>query len=123
MTSFSRRTFIAVGFWLGFWFWWEHPGAELGRFFCLPGRGGHLGGPATKWGGRERPAGHAAVPPAALTFVPGRAAGAVFFSGGGPSEISGWIEPAGSAGLGPAKIKKGVPLRLEILYKHTDLPI
>jgi hypothetical protein len=31
-----------------------------------------------------------------------------------PSEISGWIEPAGSAGLGPAKIKKGGPLRLEI---------
>jgi hypothetical protein len=28
------------------------------------GRGGHLGGPATKWGGRGRPAGHAAVPPA-----------------------------------------------------------
>jgi hypothetical protein len=22
-----------VVFWLGFWFWWEHPGAELGRFF------------------------------------------------------------------------------------------
>jgi hypothetical protein len=21
-------------FWLGFWFWWEHPGAELGRFFA-----------------------------------------------------------------------------------------
>jgi hypothetical protein len=52
-----------VVFWLGFWFWWEHPGAELGRFFRLPGRGRHLGGPATKWGGRG-PAGHAAVPPA-----------------------------------------------------------
>jgi hypothetical protein len=24
----------AVVFWLGFWFWWEHPGAELGRFFA-----------------------------------------------------------------------------------------
>jgi hypothetical protein len=24
--------FLAVIFWLGFWFWWEHPGAELGRF-------------------------------------------------------------------------------------------
>jgi hypothetical protein len=23
-----------VVFWLGFWFWWEHPGAELGRFFA-----------------------------------------------------------------------------------------
>ena len=33
-------------------------------FFRVPGRGGHLGGPATKWGGRGRPAGHAAVPPA-----------------------------------------------------------
>jgi hypothetical protein len=33
-------------------------------FFRVPGRGGPLGGPATKWGGRGRPAGHAAVPPA-----------------------------------------------------------
>jgi hypothetical protein len=40
------------------------PRARTGPFFCLPGRGGHLGGPATKWGGRWRPAGHAAVPPA-----------------------------------------------------------
>jgi hypothetical protein len=37
---------------------------RTGLFFCLPGRGGHLGGAATKWGGRGRPAGHAAVPPA-----------------------------------------------------------
>jgi hypothetical protein len=41
------------------------PGAALsGPCFCLTGRGGHLGGPATKWGGRGRPAGHAAVLPA-----------------------------------------------------------
>jgi hypothetical protein len=40
------------------------PGGHPGPFFCLPGRGGHLGGPATKWGGRGSPAGHAAVPPA-----------------------------------------------------------
>jgi hypothetical protein len=40
------------------------PRGRIGLFFRLPGRGGHLGGPATKWGGRGRPAGHAAVPPA-----------------------------------------------------------
>jgi hypothetical protein len=40
------------------------PRGRSGPFFCLPGRGGHLGGPATKLGGRWRPAGHAAVPPA-----------------------------------------------------------
>jgi hypothetical protein len=40
------------------------PRGRTGLFFCLPGRGGHLGGPPTKWGGPGRPAGHAAVPPA-----------------------------------------------------------
>jgi hypothetical protein len=40
------------------------PRGRIGLFFRVPGRGGHLGGPATKWGGRGRPAGHAAVPPA-----------------------------------------------------------
>jgi hypothetical protein len=55
---------LSVVIWFGYAIWWEHPGAELGCFFRLPGRGGHLGGPATKWGGRGRPAGHAAVPPA-----------------------------------------------------------
>jgi hypothetical protein len=40
------------------------PRGRSGPFFCLPGRGGHLGVPATKWGGRGRPAGHAAVLPA-----------------------------------------------------------
>jgi hypothetical protein len=38
---------------------------RTGLFFRLTGRGGHLGGPATKWGGRGRPAGHAALPPPA----------------------------------------------------------
>jgi hypothetical protein len=37
------------------------PRGRTGLFFRLPGRGGHLGGPATKWGGRGRPAVHAAV--------------------------------------------------------------
>jgi hypothetical protein len=64
--------------------------------------------------------GRAAVPPAvrraALASVPGRAAGAVFFSGRVPSEISGQIEPAGSAGLGPAKFKKGAPLVYELQH-------
>jgi hypothetical protein len=41
------------------------PRSWTGLFSRLPGRGGHLGEPATKWGGRGRPAGHAAVPPAA----------------------------------------------------------
>jgi hypothetical protein len=41
------------------------PRGRTGLFSRLPGRGGHLGGPATKWGGgRGSPAGHAAVPPA-----------------------------------------------------------
>jgi hypothetical protein len=42
-------------------------GASRGRtgpFLRLPGRGGCLGGPPTKWGGRGRPAGHMAVPKA-----------------------------------------------------------
>jgi hypothetical protein len=39
-----------------------------------------------------------------------------FFSRGGPSEISGWIEPAGSAGLGPAKFKKGTLLEGELQH-------
>jgi hypothetical protein len=63
------------------------PRGRFGPFFCLPGRGGHLGGPATKWGGRERPAGHAAVPRAtggaALASAPSRATGGVFFFQGG----------------------------------------
>jgi hypothetical protein len=40
------------------------PRGRPGPFFRLTGRGGHLGGLTTKWGGRGRPAGHAAVPPA-----------------------------------------------------------
>jgi hypothetical protein len=52
-------------FWLGFLVLVGALRGRTGPFFCLPdGRGGHLGGPATKWGGRWRPAGHAAVPPA-----------------------------------------------------------
>ena len=59
-------------------------------FFRVPGRGGHLGVPATKWAGRGRPAGHAAVPPAVSRwpFPLARLRGP-FFSRGVPSEISG----------------------------------
>jgi hypothetical protein len=65
------------------------PRGRFGPFFCLPGRGGHLVGPATKWCGRERPAGHAAVPPAVPHWPfqkpflsPSRAAGVGGGSGG-----------------------------------------
>ena len=59
-------------------------------FFRVPGRGGHLGGPATKWGGRGRPAGHAAVPPAVPRVrFPLAGPWGAFFSRGIPSEISG----------------------------------
>jgi hypothetical protein len=42
------------------------PRGRTGPFFSslAAGRGGHLGGAATKWGGRGGAAGHAAVPPA-----------------------------------------------------------
>jgi hypothetical protein len=93
-----RPLFPAVVFWLGFWFWWEHPGAALGRFFASLAVVGTWGGQgaATKWGGRRRPAGHAAVPlavAAPLTFAPGRAAGAVFFQGG--TRRDKWLDRAG----------------------------
>jgi hypothetical protein len=35
------------------------PSGRNGLFCRLPGRGGCLGGPTTKWGGQGRPAGHA----------------------------------------------------------------
>jgi hypothetical protein len=59
---------------------------RTGPFFRLPGRGGHLGGPATKWGGRWRPAGHAAVPPAVRRWpLPLAGRRGPFFPSGGPS--------------------------------------
>ena len=87
------------------------PRGRTGLFFCLPGRGVHLGGAASKWGGRGRPVGHAAVPPAALPLAGPRGA---FFFRGVPSEISGWIERAGSARPGAAKFKEGAPLEDEL---------
>jgi hypothetical protein len=71
----------AVVIWLGYAIWWEHPGAELGCFFRLPGRGGHLGGPATKWGGRG--SGEAR----------GSRGGAIFFQGG--TRRDEWLDRAG----------------------------
>jgi hypothetical protein len=66
------------------------PSGLNGQFCRLPGRGGCLGGPATKWGGRGRPAGHMAVPPAA-PHVRSLLAGvlAPFFFSGLPSEAIG----------------------------------
>jgi hypothetical protein len=71
-------------------------GGRNGLFCRLPGRGGCLGGPTTKWGGqggergpRDTRRSGGAPGGAALTFAPGRAAGAVFLFRGVPSEISG----------------------------------
>jgi hypothetical protein len=100
-----------VLFWLGFWFWWEHPGADLGRFFASlavvctwgdrPASGLVGGGP---WVTRRCPRRFGAD----LCPSPGRAAGAVFFYRGSRSEMSGWIERAGSARPGPAKFRRRV---------------
>jgi hypothetical protein len=78
------------------------PRGRFGPFFCLPGRGEHLGGPATKWGGRGRESrptgGHAAVPPAVPRwpcFTPSRAAGAVSPQGG--TRRDKWLDRAAGA--------------------------
>jgi hypothetical protein len=58
---------------------------RTGPFFRLPGRGGCLGGPSTKWGGLGEARGPhgGATGSAALTFPPGRGcAGRIFFQGG-----------------------------------------
>jgi hypothetical protein len=68
------------------------------------------------WSGEARGPRGGATGGAALTFAPGRAAGAVF-SRGVLAEISGLIEPAGSAGLGPAKIKICTPLVYELQHQ------
>ena len=92
--------------------------APIGRngLFCrLPGRGGCLGGPTTKWGGQGRPAGHTAVPSAARRVrFPLAVAQVAFFSRGVVFPASGWIDPARCAGSGPAGIGDLTPLRLEI---------
>jgi hypothetical protein len=76
-----------VVFWLGFWFGREHPGAELGRFFASLAVVG-------TWGDQP-PSGVVGGGPggAALTFAPGRAAGAVVFSGGSLRDK--WLDRAG----------------------------
>jgi hypothetical protein len=82
------------------WPWWA------------PGGTSHQVG----WSGEARGSRGGASGGAALTFAPGRAAGAVFFRGV-PSEISGWIEPAGPVGFGPAETKKGTPLVYELRHQ------
>jgi hypothetical protein len=91
------------------------PRGRTGPFFCLPGRGGHLGGTSHQvgWSVEARGSRGGAPGGAALSFAPGWAAGGVF-SRGVPSEVSGWIERARRARLGPAKNKKGAPLRMKI---------
>ena len=70
------------------------PRGRPGPFFRLPGRGGHMGGPATKWGGPGSGSRGGAPGGAALTFAPGRAAGAVFFQGGSLRDK--WLDRAGA---------------------------
>jgi hypothetical protein len=105
---------MAVGFWLGFWFWWEHPGAKLGRFSP----------PWPWWAPRgtshQPPSGVVGGGPWVTRRCPRRCGADL--SRGVPAEISGWIDRAVAARLGPAKIKKGTPLRLKIT-STTDLPI
>jgi hypothetical protein len=95
------------------------PRGRPGPFFRLPGRGGHLGEPATKLGGRGRPVGHAAVPPA-VPRLPLPLAGprGAFFFQGGVSVRDKWLNRAGAAAcrLGPAKFKKTTPLVYELQH-------
>jgi hypothetical protein len=77
----------AVVIWLGYAIWWEHPGAELGCFFASLAVVGTPWGdqpPSGQvgWSGEARGSHGGAPGSAALTFAPGRSAGAVFFQGG-----------------------------------------
>ena len=65
------------------------------------------------WSGEARGPRGGATGGAALTFAPGRAAGAVFFQGGALRDKR--LDRAG-AGFGPAKIKKGTPLVYELQH-------
>jgi hypothetical protein len=83
-------------FWLGFWVWWEHPWAELGCFIAswpwwAPGGTSHQVG----WSGEAHGSRGGAPGGAALTFAPGRAAGAVFFQGGALRDK--WLGRSGAA--------------------------
>jgi hypothetical protein len=102
--------------------WALGAGATLGRFFVSLAVVGHLGRPATKRGGRGRPAGHAAVPPA-LPRVPFPLAGPwgpFFFMGSFLIDnVVGRTRAACRAVLGgPAKIKKAAPLLVEDELQH-----
>jgi hypothetical protein len=110
----SSRT-AAVVFWLGFWFWWENPGAELGRVFATLAGGGTGGdqAPCGVAGGGRRVTRRCRRRCGGV-LCPWPGGGGRFFPRGIPSEVSGWIERARRARLGPARIKKGSPLRLEI---------
>jgi hypothetical protein len=111
-----------VVFWLGFWFWWEHPGAELGRFFASLAVVG-------TWGDQP-PSGVVGGGPRVTRRCPRRCvadlcggAGAVFFFRGGTRRDK-WLDRTGTwrARLGPAKIKICTPLRLEIqAYRSAHL--
>jgi hypothetical protein len=90
----SRLKRKAVVFWLGFWFWWEHPGVELGRFFASlavvgtwggqPPSGVVGGGPWVTWRCHRRPR-------ADVSFWPGRRPR--FFPGGSLRDK--WLDRAG----------------------------
>jgi hypothetical protein len=90
--------FVAVVIWLGYAIWWEHPGGELGCFFLPPWPWWAPGGTSHQvgWSGEARCGSRGGAPGgAALTFAPGRAAGAVFFQGGSLRDK--WLDRAGVA--------------------------
>ena len=87
----------AVVFWLGFWFWLGYLGAVLSRFFvslAVVGTWGDQPPSGVVGGGPARGPRGGATGGAALTFAPGRSAGAVFFQGGSLRDK--WLDRAGA---------------------------
>jgi hypothetical protein len=80
----GAQKLVDVCIWLGYAIWCGHLAAGMGCFVASLAVVDAWGGATTKWSGQGRPAGsHGGAPGgAALTFAPGRAAGAVFFLGG-----------------------------------------
>jgi hypothetical protein len=96
--------------WFGYAIWWELPGAELGCFFASLAVVGTWGDShQVGWSAEARGSRGGAPGGAALTFAPGRAAGAVFWGGGG-SEI---------------RIKKITPLPPRLQFRNwvPELPL
>jgi hypothetical protein len=85
----------------------------------LEAMGGNLGGASHQmgWSGEARGPRGGATCSAALTFVPGRAAGAVFFFPGGSLRDK-WLDRTGRVCRSWArkKNKKGAPLEYELQH-------